>query len=330
MITLPDTSSTTAGFIGLGIMGCPMAANLIKAGYRVVVHDIKRELADPLVQQGAVWADSPAALATQCDVMFTCLPSLGAIEEVALGAQGLLAGIRPGAAYFEMSTNSTELVSRLNAAFAQRGAHMLDAPISGGAGGARRARMAIWVGGDKQAYQRYEAVLRTMGDRPIHVGPSGAGLVTKLVHNCASQSMQAALAEVFVMGVKAGAEPLPLWEAIRQGSIGRRRTFDGLIDEFLPGVYEPPNAALRIVHKDMMISTGLGRELGVPMRFANLALADINEAMNRGWAERDARSVMLLPQERVGVSIGVDRQAIREVLERDPPAQTDAKHGPEK
>ena len=111
---------------------------------------------------------------------------------------------------------------------------MLDAPISGGAGGAKRGRMGIWVGGDKATYHRYEPVLRAMGDQPVHVGDIGAGLVTKLVHNCASQATQAAIAEVFVLGVKAGAEPLSLWEAIRQGSIGRRRTFDGLVDEFLP------------------------------------------------------------------------------------------------
>lgn len=112
----------------------------------------------------------------------------------------------------------------------------------------------------------------------------GAGLVTKLVHNCASQATQAAIAAVFVLGVKAGADPLSLWEAIRQGSISRRRAFDGLADEFLLSKLEPPNAALRIIYKDMMLPTGLARELGVPMRFANLALADITEAMNRGWA----------------------------------------------
>jgi 3-hydroxyisobutyrate dehydrogenase len=304
-----------------------MATNLHKAGYRLVVHDTKREAAASHVQAGAIWADSPRAVAEQSSVIFSCLPSLTAIEAVALGPEGVLAGIRPGDAFFEMSTNSLDLVKRLYAAFAERGSHMLEAPISGGAPGARRARLAIWVGGDKHVFERHEPILRVMGDRPLYVGPIGSGIVTKLVHNCASQTMQAALAEVFVMGVKAGAEPLALWEAIRQGSIGRRRTFDGLADQFLPGKFDEPHAALRIIDKDMMLATGLARDLGVPMRFANLALADIVEAMNRGWSERDCRSVMLLPQERAGVKIAVAPAEIDDVLRRDPPAKTDTKRG---
>ncbi len=320
-------NAPTVGFIGLGIMGGPMASNLQKAGYRIVVNDTRPGAAKPHLEAGAVWADTPRALAEQCEVMFTCLPSLKAIESVALGADGLVNGIRRGHAYFEMSTNSTELLKRLYAAFLERGAHVLDAPISGGGPGARRGRLAAYVGGDKAIYQRYEAVLRAMCDNPIHVGLSGSGLITKLVHNCASQCIQAAIAEVFAMGVKAGAEPLSLWEAIRLGAIGRRRTFDGLVDQFLPGNFDQPQAALRIVEKDMMLATELGRSVGAPMRFANLAFADITEAMNRGWAERDCRSVMLLPQERVGVAIKVKPDAIQEVLHKDPPAPTDTRYG---
>ncbi len=322
-----DQTKPVVGFIGLGIMGAAMAANLQKAGYRLVVNDVKREIAASHLAAGAVWADTARAVAEQSEVVFTCLPNLYVIEEVALGPNGVLAGMRPGQALFETSTSTPELIKRLHAAFAERGAHMLDAPISGGALGAKRARLAIWVGGDKASYDRYEAVLKAMGDKPVHVGAIGSGMVTKLVHNCASQATQAAIAEIFVLGVKAGAEPLSLWKAIRQGSIGRRRTFDGLVDEFLPAKFEPPSAALRIIHKDTMIATELGRELGVPMRFANLALADIQEAMNRGWSERDCRSVMLLPQERAGVSIKVDPAGIEDVLRDDPPAHSDSKRG---
>jgi 3-hydroxyisobutyrate dehydrogenase len=315
------------GFIGLGIMGGAMVANLMKAGWPVVVHDIRREAAGPHLAAGAAWADSPAAMAERCDVIFSCLPDLGAIEAVALGPDGILSRAQAGTALFEMSTNSAALVRRLHAAFTDKGAHMLDAPISGGAGGARSGRLAMWVGGERAVFDRCRPVLDAMADRVVHVGPSGAGIVTKIVHNCASQAMQAALAEVFVMGVKAGAEPVALWEAIRQGSIGRRRSFDGLVDEFLPGQYDTPSAALRIVHKDMMVATGLGRELGVPLRFAALALADIAEAMNRGWSERDARCVMLLPQERAGVHVAGDPARIEAVLDRDPPAPTDTRRG---
>lgn len=322
-----DQALPTVGFVGLGIMGAAMASNLQKNGYRLVVNDTRLEAAAAHLKQGAVWADTPREVAAQCEVIFTCLPNLAAIEAVALGPDGILPGIRRGHAFFETSTNSPELVKRLHAAFAERGAHMLDAPISGGALGAQRGRLAIWVGGDKSVYERYEPVLKAMGDQPVHVGAIGAGLVTKLVHNCMSQTTQAAISEVFVLGVKAGAEPLALWRAIRQGSIGRRRTFDGLIDEYLPASYDPPHAALRIIQKDMLLATSLARELSVPMPLANLALADIQEAMNRGWAERDCRSVMLLPQERIGIEIKVDPAEIEEVLRRDPPAQSDSKRG---
>jgi 3-hydroxyisobutyrate dehydrogenase-like beta-hydroxyacid dehydrogenase len=199
-----------------------------------------------------------------------------------LGPDGVLAGARAGAAFFEMSTNTLDVVRRLHAAFLEKGCHMLDAPISGGAAGARSGRLAIWVGGDAETFERCKPAVEAMADNVSHLGRSGAGLVAKLVHNCASQAMQAALAEVFVMGVKAGAEPVALWQAIRRGSIGRRRTFDGLVDEFLPGSYNAPSAALRIVHKDMMAATALARDVVAPMPFANLALADLMEAMNRG------------------------------------------------
>lgn len=323
---MSDQVAMSVGFIGLGVMGAAMAANLQKAGYALVVNDVRREAALALIDAGARWADTPAALTRACDVVFSCLPGLAAIEAVALGNDGVIDGIRPDQAYFELSTGSLELSKRLHAAFAERGAHMLEAPISGGAPGARRAKLAIWVGGDKAVFDRYEPVLRAMADRPMHIGPVGAATVTKLVHNCASQAVQAAIAEVFVLGVKAGAEPLALWEAIRQGSIGRRRTFDGLADQFLPGKYDEPHAALRIIHKDMLLATGLGRDVGAPMPISERALADITEAMDRGWAERDCRSVMLLPQERAGVAIGVDPSDVKAVLRRDPPAPTDTKN----
>jgi 3-hydroxyisobutyrate dehydrogenase-like beta-hydroxyacid dehydrogenase len=217
---MSESHKTTVGFVGLGIMGGPMASHLQEAGYQLVVHDTRAEAAAAHITAGAIWADTPRSLAEQCDVVFTCLPNLAAIEQVALGPEGLVAGIRHGAAYFEMSTNSIDLVKRLHAAFAERGAYMLDAPISGGGPGARRARLGVFVGGDKAIYERWEPLLLAMADRPIHIGAVGAGLITKLINNCTNQCVQAAIAEVFAMGVKAGAEPLSLWAAMRQGAAG--------------------------------------------------------------------------------------------------------------
>lgn len=315
------------GIVGVGVIGGAMASSLLRNGYEVIIQDIDQNAVAALVLKGATAVATPAELAQKSDVIFTSLPSLQSIESVFLGKNGIVSELLDGQVVFETSTNSPDLIKRLHEAISAKGGVFLDAPVSGGAKGARRGRMAFWVGGDKATYERFEPVLRAMGDKPIYVGPVGSGLITKLVHNCISQATQAAIAETFVMGVRAGAEPLALWAAIRQGSIGRRRTFDGMADEFLPARFDPPNASLAIVEKDLMLATQLGRDLRAPLRFANLALADITEAINRGWGTRDARSVMILPQERAGVSIKVDPARIEEVFREDPPAPGDAKHG---
>jgi len=302
------------GFIGLGTMGASMAANLQKAGHRLVVNDIRRAVAEPHLAAGAVWADTPRQVAEAAEVVFTSLPGPPEVEGVALGGEGLLAGMRPGGAYFDLSTNSPTLVRRIHGIFAERGVAMLDAPVSGGPRGAKTGHLALWVGGDPAVFERHKAVLDAIGDQARHVGPSGAGTVAKLVHNCAGYALQCVLAEVFTLGVKGGVEPLALFEAVRQGAIGRRRTFDGLVDQFLPGVYDPPAFALRLAHKDVSLATQLARELGVPMRLSGLALEELTEAMNRGWAERDSRVAMLLQQERAGVSIKVDRNRLSAAL----------------
>jgi 3-hydroxyisobutyrate dehydrogenase len=254
------------------------------------------------------------------------LPGPPEVEAVALGDNGLLSGMSRGKAYFDLSTNSPTMVRKINAAFAERDVYMLDSPVSGGPRGARTGKLALWIGGDEQIFNRHKPVLDAMGDKARYVGPIGAGSVAKLVHNGAGYCIQTALAEMFTVGVKAGVEPLALWEAVREGASGRRRTFDGLIDQFLPGKYEPAAFALRLAHKDMSLATQLGRDFNVPMRVANLALAELSEALNRGWGDRDSRSPMLLQEERAGVEIRVDPKRLQEALDRDPPASGDPKH----
>jgi 3-hydroxyisobutyrate dehydrogenase len=304
------------GFIGLGTMGASMAANLQKAGHKLVVHDISRQAASPHIARGAVWADSPKAVAEQADVVFTSLPGPKEVEQVAAGADGLLSGFRKGNAYFDLSTNSPTVVRQLHAKFLEKGVHLLDAPVSGGPKGAYSGKLALWIGGDKAIYDQHKAVLDAIGDQVRYVGPIGAGSVAKLVHNCAGYAIQTALAEVFTMGIKGGVEPLALWESVRQGALGRRRTFDGLIDQFLPNTYEPPAFALRLAHKDVSLATQLGRELGVPMRIAHLTLEEMTEALNRGWGDRDSRSPMLLQQERAGVKIAVEPAKLKAAIDR--------------
>lgn len=308
-----------AGFIGLGTMGAFMAANLQKGvqkdGHTVVVFDVRKEAAAPHIKNGAVWADSPAALAAQCDVIFSSLPGPVEFEAVCYGETGLLAGIRKDAAYFDLTTNSPTTVRKAHEAFAAKGAHLFDAPVSGGPRGAQSGKLAIWCGGDADVFDKWKPVLDAIGDQARYIGPIGAGSVAKLVHNCYGYIATAAAAEVFSMGVKAGIEPLAIWEAVRQGAIGRRGAFDSLTDQFLPNKYEPPAFALRLAHKDVSLATALGRELNVPMRLANLALADLSEGLNRGWGNRDSRSIMVLQTERAGVKVEVDPQRLTEALD---------------
>jgi 3-hydroxyisobutyrate dehydrogenase len=157
-------------------------------------------------------------------------------------------------------------------------------------------------------------VLKLIGDQPLYVGAIGAGTVAKLAHNAASFAVQAALAEIFTLGVKGGVEPLALFRALRQGASGRKRTFDRLAEHFLPGKYDPAAFSLRLAHKDVSLAMELARESGVPMRIGEIALAELEEGMRRGWSERDCRVAMTLQTERAGVEVRVPPESLPGVL----------------
>jgi 3-hydroxyisobutyrate dehydrogenase len=306
------------GFIGLGMMGKGMAANLQKTGHELVVHDLSRAAAEPFLAKGAVWANSPKQIGEQTEVVFTSLPVPADVEQVALGTNGLVEGMRPDTALFDMSTNSVAMVRKIHAVFAEKNLYMLDAPVSGGPSGAASGKMAIWVGGDEQIFNRHKTVLDAMGDQAAYIGPIGAGSIAKLVHNCTSAVLGMALAEVFTMGIKAGVDPVDLWAAVRQGATGRVRTFDRLGDKFLTGQHDPADFALRLLHKDVGLAVGLGREVGVPMRLANMAYEELTEAMNRGWGTRNSTVGQLLQVERAGIPpLAADPQRIAAVRDAD-------------
>jgi 3-hydroxyisobutyrate dehydrogenase len=305
------------GFIGLGTMGGRMASSLRAAGHELYVNDIRPEAVAPHVAAGAIEKATAREIGAASEVVFTSLPGPAEFTDVTVGAGGLLHGMTRGAVLFDLTTNSPTTVRGIHATFASHGLHLLDAPVSGGPKGAETRSLAIWVGGDEQIYRRYEPLLRDIGDQPSYIGAIGVASVAKLVHNCAGYTIQAALAEVFTMGVKGGVDPLVLWRVVRQGFVGRARVFDRLADQFLPAVFDPPNFRLHLAHKDVSLATSLGRELNVPMRLANLALEELTEAVNRGWSERDSRVAMLLQEERAGVAIKVDKERIADVLRQD-------------
>jgi 3-hydroxyisobutyrate dehydrogenase len=303
------------GFVGLGTMGVGMASNLRKAG-ELVVHDVRRESAQPLLAAGATWAETLADLGRAADIVFTSLPGPKEMREVGLDKGGLLESMRPGSTWFDLTTNSPTVVREVATPFQQKGVELLDAPVSGGPAGAQSGKLAIYVGGDRDVFDRHKALLDAIGDRVMHVGPVGAGNVAKLVHNCTSLVLRMVLAEGMTLGVKAGMEPLELWHAVRQGVIGRSRTFDLLGNEYLQSKYDPPSFALRLAYKDFTLALELARQLGVPMQQAEAAYQTYTEALERGWGERDSRVAMHVQNERADVTIKASAEDIQKTLAR--------------
>lgn len=299
------------GFIGVGNMGAGMANNIQKAGHHMIVNDLRRDAAGPLLEAGAIWAETPKQVAEQSEVTFTSLPGPPEMEAVVMNENGVLAGTRPGSVFIDLSTNSPTLVRRIYKIFKDKGLDMLDAPVSGGVIGARTGRLAIMVGGDEAVYQRVKPVLDAFGDNVVYCGEIGAGSVCKLVHNCISAITSQAIAELFTMGAKAGADLKAMWETTRRGSFGRNSGgIHRLPSDWFSGDFEADwdkgFFATKLMRKDVGLATQLAREFDVPMSLANIAEQELVEAMNRGWGDNPTTIVRLLQEERAGVQLRGD------------------------
>jgi 3-hydroxyisobutyrate dehydrogenase-like beta-hydroxyacid dehydrogenase len=292
------------GFIGLGNMGGPMALNLIKAGHSLVVNDVRREAAAPHLQQGAKWADSPQAVARESELILTSLPGPREVEAVALGASGIIHGAVAGTIYADLSTGSPTVMRKLYAAFKDRGVHVLDAPVSGGVGGAQRGSLQVMVGGDQAIYNEVKDVLKAVGDKVGYMGAIGSGTIAKLVHNMISIAARSLVAEGFTLGVKAGVKPEALLEAIRGASFGQGLMLSQMIPNVIfKGEFDTVRFALKLARKDIGLATELAREYDVPMPMAAVAEQIMMEALARGWGERDSTSPWLLQEEAAGVVV---------------------------
>ena len=292
------------GFIGLGNMGGPMASHIIAAGHAVTVYDVRREAAQPHLQNGAQWVDSPRAVAATSEITFTSLPGPKEVEAVALGEGGILQGAQPDSVYIDLSTSSPTLIRAIQAAYQEKKVHVLDAPVSGGPVGAQAATLAVMVGGDPAIYERVKPVLDAIGNKVSYVGGIGCGLIAKIVHNMVSNGFRALLAEGLTVGVKAGVAPEALRRAIADGAMGQGLTLNHTLPHrIFTGDFDTVRFALRLARKDIGLATSLGREFEVPMKMANLLEQEFIEALARGWGERDSTSVFLLQEERAGVKV---------------------------
>jgi 3-hydroxyisobutyrate dehydrogenase len=250
------------GFIGTGHIGNPMARNLIKAGYELVVNDLRPEACANLLELGAVWAESPAAVASQTGVIFTSLPGPAEVEAVLTGAEGILAGAQPGTFYFDLSTNAPATARRLAALAAERGVTYLDAPVSGGVVGAEQATLAVMVGGDTAAFEAHKPLLEAIGANIFHLGNVGAGCTAKLANNLISLGVSHLINEALVMGVSAGIDAQTLFQVMNVSSASR---FVQGVPRLLERRFDEPTFTLALAAKDVGLAVGVGKEHGVPM-----------------------------------------------------------------
>jgi 3-hydroxyisobutyrate dehydrogenase len=294
----------TVGFIGLGNMGMGMAGNIQKADYPMVVYDLRQTALQPFVTNGARQASSPAEVASLSEVIFTSLPGPKEVEEVATGKGGVLEGIKPGGIYVDLSTSRPTLIRRIEPLFRQKGAHVLDAPVSGGKTGAATRNLAVMVGGERAIYERIKPILDAFGDKVFYAGSIGAGSVCKLVHNMIGHGIRQAIAEGLTLGVKAGVDAEAVWECIRRGAVGRMSGLhEGIPRTVFRGTYEPASFALALARKDIGLATELGREFNVPMPVANLAEQIAIEGMNRSWETQDNSVLFRLQEEAADVQV---------------------------
>lgn len=305
------------GFIGLGTMGVGMALNIRRAGYELIVHDLRKESAAPLLAAGATWAATVAELGKLADVVFTSLPGPKEMKSLGTETGELITSMRPGSVWFDLTTNSPTVVQEVHQALSAKGIDLLDAPVSGGPTGARSGKLALYIGGDRALYDKYKSLLDAIGDRVMYVGPIGAGSTAKIVHNLISLVSRMAIAEGMSLGVKAGLDPIELWNAVRQGAIGRSRTLDLVADQYLRSSYDPPSFALRLAYKDFNLALDLAKHYNVPMKQAEAAYQDYTEALERGWSELDSRVPMQLQNERAGVKIQATPEEVKQMLARE-------------
>ncbi len=297
----------TVGFIGLGNMGGPVAGHIQRAGYPLIVYDLRAQAMRPFLDRGAVAARSAAEVARRSDIVITALPLPDNVERVACGEAGVLDGIRAGAIYIDISTSPPSLIRGLEARFKNKEAYVLDAPVSSGQPGAARGIHEVMVGGEAEVFERAKPILAAFGDQVIYAGPLGSGSVCKLVHQMINSTISQAIAEGLTLGVKAGVATEALWESVRRGMVGRMHVLHYQVPQTVfRGHFETDTFPLKLLRKDVGLAITLGRDLQVPLPLANIAEQTLVTALDRGWGDKSAYTVTFLLQEE---SAGVELRA---------------------
>lgn len=291
----------TVGFIGLGIMGRPMARNVLAAGYEMVVYDLMSEPVNELVTAGATAATSPAEVARATDVVLLCLPDSPDVEAAMAGRQGLLAGARANQIVVDMSTISPVTARALAEKAAAQGVTLLDAPVSGGQVGAANGTLSIMVGGDAEALEYVRPILSAMGKTILHLGDSGAGQVAKACNQLVIAVTIEAVAEAMVLASKAGVDPAKVRAALL-GGYANSRVLEGHGERFLARNFTP-GFRTRLQYKDLNIALDAGRAYGAPMPAAALVHQLYAAMMARGEGDLDHSALVTLIEELAGQTV---------------------------
>ena len=311
-MSTPETSSqagagqtgsaqVTVGFIGLGIMGRPMARNVLAGGFPLVVYDLVAAAANELVTAGATVVNSPAEVASASDVVLLCLPDSPDVEAAMRGPQGVLASARSGQIVVDMSTISPVTARTLAEQAAAQGVTLLDAPVSGGQVGAANGTLSIMVGGDADALEQVRPVLASMGKTILHLGESGAGQVAKACNQLVIAVTIEAVAEAMVLASKAGVDPAKVRAALL-GGYAYSRVLEGHGERFLARNFTP-GFRTRLQYKDLNIALDAGRAYGAPMPAAALVHQLYAAMMARGEGDLDHAALVTLLEELAGQEI---------------------------
>ena len=299
---MPDTRDTTIGFIGLGVMGKPMARNLMKAGRTLVVHNRSRGPVDELAAAGAGAASSPADVARQASVVITMVPDTPDVELVLAGADGVLSALRSGTVVVDMSSISPIATRRLASMVAAKNGAMLDAPVSGGEIGAINAALSIMVGGDAAAFERVRPILACMGnaERIVHIGESGAGQICKICNQIAIGGALAGVSEAFALARKAGVDAARVRQALL-GGFAASRVLEVHGERMLNANYKP-GFRTRLYQKDLRLANEAAAANGVAMPATALVTQLVNALIAAGGADLDYAALGTVLFEMAGMS----------------------------
>lgn len=289
------------GFIGLGIMGKPMARNLMKAGYALVVHSRSRPPVDEIGKEGAEIAGNPEEVAARTQVVITMLPDSPDVEQVYGGEQGVFAGAGPGTLLIDMSSISPVVARKLALEAKGRGLDMLDAPVSGGEAGAISATLSIMIGGEAPAVERAMPIFQALGKNIVHVGDAGAGQVTKAANQIVVGVTIAAVSEALALAAKAGVDPAKVRQVLL-GGFAQSRILDAHGQRMLEHNFKP-GFRIRLHEKDLRIALATGGEYGVPLMVTGIVAQMMTAMRAMGRGELDHSGLVTLIEEQANVDL---------------------------